>query len=274
MLTPEPCAPARPPSGVDARTYWNSRLDALDWLHPASDAGDSWRRGFETFLAPDTREALGMLGDLDRLRVLDLACGTGQSTWHLARLGAQAIGLDLAHRRCAQGLGRRVPDAVRGSASFCAGRAESLPFADGSFDAIFARDVLMYADIPATLRECRRLLSPGGRVVFIEALRGNPLLHLYRRRTSPRDYETFTRHLSWDELAQTAPPLELVERRPYYLTALLSFAALFVLRSVRLHQILLAILAPLDAWLLRCAPGLAGFAWRGAVLLRRHHDEA
>jgi len=61
------------------------------------------------------------------------------------------------------------------------GDARSLPFDDGVFDAIIGRRFLHHVperDRPAILRETRRVLQPGGRVIFVEGTPG-----LYRRLT-------------------------------------------------------------------------------------------
>ncbi|MEL0028934.1 MAG: class I SAM-dependent methyltransferase, partial [Perlucidibaca sp.] len=61
------------------------------------------------------------------------------------------------------------------------GAAERLPFADASFDAVFSRySAHHWSDLGAALREVRRVLRPGGRVVFIDvASPGRPLLDTY-----------------------------------------------------------------------------------------------
>ncbi|WP_262174845.1 class I SAM-dependent methyltransferase [Haloarcula laminariae] len=61
------------------------------------------------------------------------------------------------------------------------GDARSLPFDDGVFDAVVGRRFLHHvpeADRPDILRETRRVLKPGGRVVLVEGTPG-----LYRRLT-------------------------------------------------------------------------------------------
>jgi ubiquinone/menaquinone biosynthesis C-methylase UbiE len=52
--------------------------------------------------------------------------------------------------------------------------AEQLPFEDGSFDTVVATLVFCtVTDPPAALRETRRVLAPGGRLLFIEHVRGD-----------------------------------------------------------------------------------------------------
>ncbi|MEE9278195.1 MAG: bifunctional 2-polyprenyl-6-hydroxyphenol methylase/3-demethylubiquinol 3-O-methyltransferase UbiG, partial [Dehalococcoidia bacterium] len=109
---------------------------------------------------------LGVLGDLNGRRVLDLGCGGGLMTEAYARAGALTVGLDLsrpsllAARRHARARAHRSPDYVHAP-------AETLPFADASFDAVCTADSLEHvAHLPAVLDECVRVLRPGGRFVF------------------------------------------------------------------------------------------------------------
>jgi SAM-dependent methyltransferase len=95
-------------------------------------------------------------GDADARRILDAGCGTGNNLAHFRRFG-RTVGIDLS------------PDALR----FCQGRGvaaargdlRSLPFADGSFDAVTSFDVIYHrwvADDRAAVREMARVLRPGG----------------------------------------------------------------------------------------------------------------
>src|SRR5438128_8161160 len=93
-------------------------------------------------------------------RLLDAGCGAGGASVLAAGRGAQVNGLDAAEALLAIARAR-VPDG-----DFRLGDLEALPYADGTFDAILAADVLQYvADPVAALRELRRVCAPGGRVV-------------------------------------------------------------------------------------------------------------
>src|SRR5438093_10274963 len=94
-------------------------------------------------------------------RVLDAGCGAGGASVLAARRGAAVNGLDAAEALLAIAR-ERVPDG-----DFRAGDLKALPYADASFDAIIASDVLPYvADPLAALRELRRVCAPRGRVVL------------------------------------------------------------------------------------------------------------
>lgn len=115
----------------------------------------SGRRAVIWSLLRRTGVGNGLAEPQPTLRVLDAGCGTGRNLIEFGRLG-DARGVDAS------------PDAVqlclrRGIESVSVGRLESLPFPDGSFDLIFATDVIEHVDDDrAALSEMRRVCAPGG----------------------------------------------------------------------------------------------------------------
>lgn len=111
------------------------------------------------------RVAVRTLADLPRDgRVLDLACGTCDLTLDLLKIrpDARVVGADLS-RVMLELAARKVPVPLVNAP------AESLPFADGSFDAaMIAFGIRNVPDYRAGLRELRRVLRPGGRLVVLE----------------------------------------------------------------------------------------------------------
>ncbi len=130
--------------------------DQLAWAYdPVSrfvSAGrwDAWRRFALEYVAGP--------------RILELGFGTGELLLALHRRGLTAIGLDLSqpmHRV----LGRKV--ASQGlTVSRLVARAEVLPFPSRSFDTVVSTFPAGYILESATLREVRRVLAPGGRLVI------------------------------------------------------------------------------------------------------------
>ena len=83
--------------------------------------------------------------------------------------GARVIGVDLTEEMLRQGY-RQVTAAGRGDqVRLVVGRAEQLPFPDGSFDALTFTYLLRYVRDPqATLAELARVLRPGGTMASLE----------------------------------------------------------------------------------------------------------
>jgi ubiquinone/menaquinone biosynthesis C-methylase UbiE len=96
--------------------------------------------------------------DLD---VLDVGCGQGIDLAQYALAGARATGVDLTPRHVE--LARAHVAAIGLHADVVQGDAEQLPFADATFDRVSSNGVLHHTpDMPAALREIRRVLRPGG----------------------------------------------------------------------------------------------------------------
>jgi ubiquinone/menaquinone biosynthesis methyltransferase len=113
-----------------------------------------------------------MAGDVGSLRVLDVACGTGDIACLLSARGARVTGLDVTH-----GMLRRARAKGCG-VSFVAGDMMALPFPGGRFDVVTAgygiRNVP--ALVPA-LAEIRRVLRPGGVFLSLDFNRpANPVV--------------------------------------------------------------------------------------------------
>ncbi len=93
--------------------------------------------------------------------VLDVACGTGVAARAAAAHGARVTGLDRNEGMLA--VARRTAPQI----GWRAGRAEALPFADRSFDAVLCQFGLMFfEDRVAALAEMWRVLRPGGRLAL------------------------------------------------------------------------------------------------------------
>lgn len=91
--------------------------------------------------------------------ILDLGCGTGAVLQELAPRG-WAVGMDLSPHALAFCQTRQLKRLVCGD-------AQHIPFADASFDAVIALDVLEHVpDDRAAFHEIARVLKPGGILVL------------------------------------------------------------------------------------------------------------
>jgi ubiquinone/menaquinone biosynthesis C-methylase UbiE len=91
--------------------------------------------------------------------VLNLGCGPGPDVETFVEAGYEVAGLDITQSFLTEAT-ERVP-----AGAFVRGDMRSLPFQDGSFDGIWASASFHHVPRPdarETLRDCRRVLRPGG----------------------------------------------------------------------------------------------------------------
>ncbi|MGY5079173.1 methyltransferase domain-containing protein [Streptomyces nigrescens] len=126
---------------------------------------DRWNAVNEGFNEP-LLDAAAIAGDR---RVLDIGCGSGQTT-RLAALRAprgRALGLDLSGPMLAEARARAEQQGIS-NVTFDQGDAQVHPFEVGAFDAVMSRyGVMFFADPVAAFGNISRALRPGGRLAFV-----------------------------------------------------------------------------------------------------------
>jgi ubiquinone/menaquinone biosynthesis C-methylase UbiE len=94
-------------------------------------------------------------------RALDIGCGTGEFTAAMAQAGAEATGVDVAEAALRRARSRHPELDFR-----LVPIDGDLPFGDGSFDLVWASEVIEHvSDTARWLSEVRRVLAPGGRLL-------------------------------------------------------------------------------------------------------------
>jgi SAM-dependent methyltransferase len=109
---------------------------------------------------------LGVLGDVRRLDVLELACGTAYFSAWLTRAGAATVALDFSAEQLATA--RRMQARHGPVFPLVQGDAERVPLASECFDLVVSEHgAAAWCDPERWLPEAARLLRPGGRLVFL-----------------------------------------------------------------------------------------------------------
>jgi SAM-dependent methyltransferase len=101
-------------------------------------------------------------------RVLDVCAGLAGPARFLAwQRGCRVVALELNAGRAAGGAQLTRLVGLAGRVTVVRGDARTLPFAPGRFDACLSQEGLLHVDDKlAALRECHRVLRPGGRLAF------------------------------------------------------------------------------------------------------------
>ena len=165
---------------------------------------------FEYYRSAKVIAFLERAGVAVRGRVLDAGCGGGGMPLSLAEEASTVVGIDPAERFQQAGvrLGheRRLPNL-----HFTLADGMALPFRAGLFDLVLSHAVIEHvADAPLYLRECARVLAPGGRVYLstspylsfagahLPRLKVPVPLHLIvGRRAAFAAFRVLARHAAW-----------------------------------------------------------------------------
>jgi SAM-dependent methyltransferase len=129
----------------------------------------TWMSGdyahFATYLEAGALEFLSRIHIEPGTRVLDVACGAGQTAIPMSRAGAKVTGIDISTNLIEQALTRAQAENL--DARFEEGDAEMLPYPDGSFDIVISLIGAMFAPRPELVAaELKRVCRPGGRIIM------------------------------------------------------------------------------------------------------------
>lgn len=152
------------------------------------------------------------------IAVLDLATGTGDVAIELSKAKnvSKVDGLDMSIGMVEEGRKKLASKGLDNKIRLSVGDAQSLPFEDNSYDAVtISFGIRNIPDVPKCLKECRRVLKPGGRLIILEfALPSSKLVragHLfYLRNILPK----IGKALSGNDVAYTYLN-ETIEEFPY-----------------------------------------------------------
>ena|SRR3989338_5799516 len=108
-------------------------------------------------------------------KVLEVGCGTGVFSEIFLQSGATLHAIDISPELLAKAVER-----CGNRADFRACDIESLPYDNGTFDAVVGIRVLHHLDMAASFKEIRRTLKTGGVIAFCEPNMLNPQIMIQK----------------------------------------------------------------------------------------------
>ena len=165
--------------GEQVEQMFDSIAPAYDFMNTAMTFG--MHRLWRNKALADLKKQIGSIG---KLKILDLACGTGDVTFHLAKELPQAhiTGADLSRGMLAVAEKKMLgmPAEVRERIHFCQEDALHLSFESNTFDAVtIAYGVRNFENLKSGYQEMLRVLKPGGVLCVIELCEPkNPIMRL------------------------------------------------------------------------------------------------
>jgi 2-polyprenyl-3-methyl-5-hydroxy-6-metoxy-1,4-benzoquinol methylase len=101
-------------------------------------------------------------------RLIDIGCGTGIDAEHFARAGFEVLAIDWSPQMVARTQGRAVQSGLQDRLQARCIGAQELQRIDGRFDGAYSNfgPLNCVPDLTAVSRQCARLLTPGGRLIF------------------------------------------------------------------------------------------------------------
>lgn len=180
-------------------------------------------------------------------KIIDFACGNGENGIYAATCGAECVGIDISPEGVENANANAEKAGVSDHCKFIEMDGENMTFEDNVFDLGVEYGALHHVDLDKALSELARVLKKDGEMICVEALRHNPLIHWYRKRTPHLRTEWEVEHiLGVESLDVMRKYFGRVNVRFFHLTSL----ALVPIRKTFLFRLLIPICNLMDKILL------------------------
>ena len=151
-------------------------------------------------------------------RILDIGCGTGESTREILQRNRRVIGTDLSRLFIHHDKG------ASSNPSFVTSDASKLPFPDRSFDVVCAMEFIEHVwPVDLVLNEIDRVLKPSGRVVLVSPNLLSPLWPvrdlpsmLIHRRFRPPFYSSYGEAASFLLRSSWLTAKKMLSQEPHF----------------------------------------------------------
>ncbi len=134
---------------------------------------------FEACTSPENRLILNRLGNLTGKKLLELGCGAGEASVYFAKKGAKVTATDISNEMLE--VVKKVAEKHGVQVETLKAYSHTVDVGDGTFDIVYAANLLHHVDLETTLREAHRILKEGGVFASWDPLHHNPLINIYRK---------------------------------------------------------------------------------------------
>jgi ubiquinone/menaquinone biosynthesis C-methylase UbiE len=194
--------------------------------------------------------------------VLDYCCGNGEIGLAMANGGAGKVhGIDISEVSIRNARALSVGDGFEKTCDYEVMDAEKTTYKDSYFDIVHEYGALHHVDLNASLKEVSRILKADGKFVCTEALRHNPFIHWYRKRSM---------HLRtvW-EVDHILSVQNIMEGKKYFNKVKVRYFHLFALAAIPFRKFfffrpMLAVLDAIDRVVLKL-PLVRRWAWVAVI---------
>ena len=190
-------------------------------------------------------------------KALDYCCGNGENAIFMAKCGANVVGIDISPEGIENARLNAIREGVEDRVQFQVMDGEAMDFPDSTFDVIVEYGALHHLDYDRAMAELQRVIKPDGEIICIEALKHNPLFHLYRKMTPHLRTKWEAEHiLTINHLTRSKAYFGQVNARFFHLFALMAVP----LRKTAIFGRVLECLEAIDDVLLKW-PLLGRYGW-------------
>ena len=195
-------------------------------------------------------------------KTLDYCCGNGEIGIAMAESGASQVnGIDISEVSISNATNLAKEAKVDEKCTFELMDAENLTFADNSFDIIHEYGALHHVDLEASFKETSRVLKSDGSFICTEALRHNPFIHWYRKKSMHLRTEWEVEHILRVQ--------DILKGKKYFNNVNIKYFHLFALGAIPFRKFfffdsLLSFLELIDKTFLKI-PLIRSWAWVAVI---------
>ena len=200
--------------------------------------------------------------DMKNKVALDWCCGNGEIGLAMAQAGAKKVcGVDLSDVSIDNATKLAKENNVGEKCNYLQMDAENMTYPDNTFDVVHEYGALHHVDLEVSLKEVSRVLKSQGSFICTEALRHNPLIHAYRKRSMHLRTEWEVDHILGAQ--------DILKGKKYFYNVKIKYFHLFALAAIPFRKTfifkpLLSVLELLDNIFLKI-PFVQRMAWIAVI---------